>query len=917
MLRITPQLNADAAKRYQAQHLSKGDYYFQESENYGRWQGQGAEMLCLKEGSIISKKDYDRLCENKRPDDGGKLTMRNKGNRRVAYDFTFSVPKDVSVLAYTTHDQRIIDAFHESCRYTMREVEHDACVRNRKHGADNDRKSGNLVIAEFRHDTSRPVGASVPDPHLHTHYVVFNASFDPVEKRFKAVQFGELKRDGPYYQEIQINRFAHSMRELGYPLTASRNGFYRIEGLPKSLTDNFSKRSVQIEQEIARRSLAKGSKLAKEVTLKTRQHKIKGLSKADLVREWKSAIAPKDWATMEKVSAAATAPLPKEGITHGNAITDAVEHCFERKSVVRDTHILQAALKIGRGEVDLDELKKEYSYQEYKGGLLRDEREVTTPETLRAERQYVEWSIRGRNQHPKLGVVSSLPSYFSKDQVKAVHAVLSSKDTVTGIIGDAGAGKTSIMPEIIRGIEAAGGSVHACAPSTSAKAVLQDKVTPRADTLQKLLADTKLQEQVKGKVIIVDEAGFVSSKQMRDLCQLAEKNDHRVILMGDPKQHTSVEAGDAFRALVKYGNLQVCRLEEIQRQKDPVYKEAVRELAQGNVLKSFEHFEARGAVMEIKDHQAMLGKAADDYVQSTAGGKLCLAVTPVWSEIHAFSDVVRNKLKDAGQLSRDEKPLGTIRSYNWTEIERQNVRNYGPGDAITFHKATNGFARHETVTVIEREKWHLVVERSSGEKTIFNPAAKSLFDVGHAEEIDVAPGEKLLIRANFYESKLINGEIVEIKKHLSDGSIQLKDGRTIPVTFKQFTYGYANTSHAAQGKTVDRGILIMGEKAIQAGELRQGYVSNSRFTHSQAIYTTDLKAAKEAMGTEKERKLALDLMSRRKEVWKETMKRIQVKQEIRLQERQTFRETTKVTQGQKLDWTPIQETQKWHSRIGI
>ena len=76
-------------------------------------------MLGLKEGSVISKKDYDRLCENKRPDDDSRLTMRNKGNRRVAYDFTFSVPKDVSVLAYTTRDQRIINAFHESCRYDL------------------------------------------------------------------------------------------------------------------------------------------------------------------------------------------------------------------------------------------------------------------------------------------------------------------------------------------------------------------------------------------------------------------------------------------------------------------------------------------------------------------------------------------------------------------------------------------------------------------------------------------------------------------------------------------------------------------------------------------------------------------------------------------------------------------------------
>jgi conjugative relaxase-like TrwC/TraI family protein len=913
MLRITPQMNADAAKRYQAQHLSKGDYYLSESENYGRWQGQGAEMLGLVEGSVISKRDYDRLCENKRPDDDSRLTMRNKGNRRVAYDFTFSVPKDVSVLAYTTKDQRIIDAFHDSCRYTMREVERDACVRNRKHGADDDRKSGNLVIAEFRHDTSRPVGANVPDPHLHAHYVVFNASYDPVEKRFKAVQFGELKRDGPYYQEVQINRFAYAMRELGYNLVPSRNGFYRVEGLPSSVTQNFSKRSAQIEQEIARRGLAKGSKLAKEVTLKTRQHKIKGLSKEDLAREWKAALAPKDWEAVERVRAGATAPLPKEGIRNDKTLKDAVDHCFERKSVVRDTKVLQAALKIGRGEVDLDGLKKELEYLEYKRDLFRDGREGTTPESLRAERQYVEWAVMGRNQYPKLGRASPLPSYFSKDQVRAVQTVLNSKDTVTGIVGDAGAGKTTVMPEIIRGIEAVGGSVHTCAPSASAKAVLQEKVTPKADTLQKLLIDPKLQDEVKGKVIIVDEAGFISSKQMRDLSLLAERNDNRVILVGDPKQHTSVEAGDAFRALIKYGDLQVCRLQEIKRQKDPGYREAVRELARGNVLKSFEHFEARGAVKEIKDNQAMLEKAADDYVQSTAAGKLCLAVTPVWSEIHAFSDVVRDKLKETDQLSRNDKPVETVRSYNWTEVERQSVRNYGAGDAITFHKAASGFARHETVKVIERQKNNLLVERASGERAIFRPAAKSLFDVGYAEKIGVAAGEKLLIRANLPESKLINGEIVQVKEHCPDGSLALNDGRTIPATFKQFAYGYASTSHAAQGKTVDRGILIMGEKAIQAGDLRQGYVSNSRFEHSQAIYTTNLPAAKDAMATEKERSLAHDLVGRRKEMWKETSKRVRAKEEIRLR-RKVVRET-KTTQAQRIDWTAPQETQKWHSSI--
>lgn len=917
MLRITPQLNADAAKQYQAQHLSKGDYYLSESENYGRWQGQGAEMLGLKEGSVISKKDYDRLCENKRPDDGGKLTMRNKGNRRVAYDFTFSVPKDVSVLAYTTRDQRIIDAFHESCRYTMREVERDACVRNRKRGADDDRKSGNLVIAEFRHDTSRPVGAHVPDPHLHAHYVVFNASYDPVEKRFKAVQFGELKRDGPYYQEVQINRFCTALREMGYRTVPARNGFYRLEDVPASVTANFSKRSAQIEQEIARRGLAKGSKLAKDVTLKTRQGKIKGLSRDDLVREWKSAIAPKDWAALDRVKAQAAAPLPKEGISHESAIAKAVDHCFERRSVVRDKQVLQVALKAGRGEVDVEALKRELHYWEYRGDVIRENRDLTTREMLKAERSYVDWADRERGRHGRMGDVPILPPHLSRDQAQAIHTILRNRDGVVGLIGDAGAGKSTALKEIVRGIESASGSVFTCAPSTSAKVVLQEKVTPQADTLQQLLSNPRLQESIRGKVILVDEAGFVSSRQMRDLAELARKNDHRVILVGDPKQHTSVEAGDAFRAMIDYGKMKVARLQEIHRQKDPVYREAVRELAKGNVLRSFEHFEAKGAVLEMSDARAMLEKAADDYVQSTVTGKSCLAVTPVWSEIYAFSDVVRDKLKEANQLSRNDKPVETVRSYNWTEVERQSVRNYGPDDAITFHKATCGFARHETVKVMERQKDNLLVMRSSGEKATFNPATKSLFDVGYAEKIGVAAGEKLLIRANLPESKLINGEIVQVKDHSPDGALALNDGRTIPATFRQFTYGYANTSHAAQGKTVERGILIMGEAAIKAGDLRQAYVSNSRFEHSQAIYTTNLPAAKEAMATVKERRLALDLVPRREARWKETMKQIREKLDLSRKREKSVRQTPKVAPATKLDWTPLQETQKWHSRLGM
>ncbi len=99
---------------------------------------------------------------------GEPLTVRRKDERTIGYDFTFDVPKSVSLLHALTQDERILTAFSESVRETMAEVEAEMKTRVRRGGANEDRVTGNMVWAEFTHLTSRPVGG-VPDPHLHAH----------------------------------------------------------------------------------------------------------------------------------------------------------------------------------------------------------------------------------------------------------------------------------------------------------------------------------------------------------------------------------------------------------------------------------------------------------------------------------------------------------------------------------------------------------------------------------------------------------------------------------------------------------------------------------------------------------------------------------------------------------------------------
>ena len=107
---------------------------------------------------------------------------------------------------------------------TMREMEAEMKTRIRTGGQDTDRTTGNMVWAEFIHTTSRPVDG-MPDPQLHAHVFVFNTTWDEEERRWKAGQFRELKRDAPYFQAAFRVRLAGQAPGLGLRRRAETRRF--------------------------------------------------------------------------------------------------------------------------------------------------------------------------------------------------------------------------------------------------------------------------------------------------------------------------------------------------------------------------------------------------------------------------------------------------------------------------------------------------------------------------------------------------------------------------------------------------------------------------------------------------------------------------------------------------------------------
>jgi ATP-dependent exoDNAse (exonuclease V) alpha subunit len=117
-----------------------------------------------------------------------------------------------------------------------------------------------------------------------------------------------------------------------------------------------------------------------------------------------------------------------------------------------------------------------------------------------------------------------------------VHQVLASRDLAFSLRGAAGVGKTATLQELHRGLVEAGRDILAVAPTRSAVHELEQVGFSQAITIQRLLVDPQEQANLRDKVLIVDEAGMVSARQMMALLKIVEHQAARVVFSGDTRQ---------------------------------------------------------------------------------------------------------------------------------------------------------------------------------------------------------------------------------------------------------------------------------------------------------------------------------------------------------------------------------------------
>jgi conjugative relaxase-like TrwC/TraI family protein len=903
MLFINTSAGSAWAKNYYTRQLAPSDYYTKDmAESPGQWHGLGAELLGLK--GDVQQKDFFALCDNLNPKTGENLTRNTQAQRRVLFDLTFSAPKAVSLAYELGGDDRILDAFNSSVVETMDEMEGAMMARVRKSGADEDRVTANLVSANFIHRTTRPIDG-LPQPHLHCHSTVFNATFDTAEDTWKAAQMVALFRDKGYYQAAFDSRLALKLKALGYAPERDGNTF-RLAGIDKALTNRFSQRTEIIEAEAKRLGIT-DAKVKGELGRRTREKKDAGpRSMGELRQRWKEQITDAERVSLvnAKAALAVSSPGAKEAVDY------ALSHNLERASVVPKKQLLKTALIQSVGNASVSEihaeLKRDNVISRVRGGVKYS----TTKEVLQEELAMTAFVRDGRGKYRKLGGVHppELDPVLSKEQRDAALVILGSRDRVTALKGGAGTGKTRMMHATVKAMEADGKQVFTFAPSAEAsRGVLRSEGFTNAETVERLLIDPEMQQKVRNQVLWVDEAGLLSVKDMKRLFDVAKDQDARVILSGDTNQHNAVYRGDALRILETDAGMKTGELKQIRRQTNDSYREAVKAISEGDkrgkdgktkLEAGVEILDRMGAIVETSGEERYRQIAADyaDVTQQTKAdgtAKSALVVSPTHREADRVTGAIRDTLKAEGRLVGAEREFTALRPMNLTEAQRHDAREYVPGTVVQFHQNAKGFKRGERVTVTESDKNSVHAARVDGSAVSLPLDQARRFQLYRTEQVAFAKGDRIRITQNGFtretrrgvtgkgKQRLNNGSVYEVEGFDKQGDIRLSNGFVVPKDYGGIAHGYVVTSHASQGKTVDTVLLAVGQESFAAANKEQFYVSVSRGREAVRLYTDDKAAMLDAVKDSGARLSASELLEKKQAKPRESaMRRLFRVQEI-------------------------------------
>jgi conjugative relaxase-like TrwC/TraI family protein len=627
-------------------------------ESPGRWYGAGAGGLGLQgEASVAG---FQAVLGGRDPTTGELLGRPHGRNAVPAFDVVLRPTKSVSIL-YGLGDaatgRAVLAAHHTGVAEAVGYLDEHLGVR-RGHGGVQHVSGQGLLAVGFDHRTSRE-----GDPLLHTHLVVANRVQGP-DGRWTALDGRDVYRHRLAADAIYRAAYQRQLSStLGVEWTpADQHGNRELQGLPDELVRLFSKRTDQIGLEVGRLE-ADGRertprlvKWAVQATRKPKEQETpdtlygrwraeaaeRGVDPDTLVRQVTGRTRVRDQDLSERTVAAMFDRLASPAGLTAQAST------FARQDVIA---ALGGQLS-GAGRAELEDLADRF-LTERTVSVVADraleERRWSTPELLGVEQRLVAAATGRAGEetavvaHEAVRAARAAHPTAGEDQQGMVRDVCQGGAGVALVVGKAGTGKTFALGAARHAWQLDGYRPLATAPTGIATVSLEAEGFEEVATCDRLLADLdRGREQLDGRtVLVVDEAGMLGSRKLARLLEHAQQARAKVVLVGDDRQLSAIDAGGGFRALRL--RLGASELVENRRQHQAWEREAL-ELVRGGLVEE--------AVAAYRAHDRVV--AADSKPAAT------LALLSDWWA--AWQQAEHNPSEDVALLA-----------YRRSEVDRLNV----------------------------------------------------------------------------------------------------------------------------------------------------------------------------------------------------------------------------------------------------
>ena len=850
------------------------EYYTAGEEPDGVWFNP-ADLLGLNDGGKVDSGDFHRLYHGFAPDGSRKLT-RNAGseNRSAGLDMTFSADKSVSALWAVADPElrsRIEDAHNDAARLALEETVLRYCSYTRIRDREGRIKvlPADIPVAMFQHGTSRE-----NDPQLHTHCVIFNAARTRDDGKWRAMHqypaYSWAKAAGAVYR----NALAWNLRErLG--VTMEQYGpdaaFTRIEGMPEDLQVFWSKRRKTIVAkagELGIPSRGNASRMA-GVNKLTRAGKSHDNDPEVRHRRWRE--EAQGFCEREELIRSVTgreAGIGREKIRELTArLDDLPAHLAREEAVFRRPDMVEAAANAAAGLIGPEALKTAIERLRRNPEIERLEPKKPTAESLAGMAHTEVYSTRhnlGLEQavkdmassmaadsghgipedavKEKVRVLLEQGYPLSQEQSLAIRHATIEGGRVAVIEGAAGSGKTTTLRPITDLHREHGYEIVPTAVAWRTAVALGDDCDARpycVDKLLKLAAKSQI-EIGRNTLIVVDEAGMLSTRQAHHILQLCERHGAKVVFAGDTRQQQPVEAGPGLRLIRDVaGSVRVDRIRRQKADLEDVLVHVHRETPErARFATALTNQQEQKRI--LADYEAMERKPVFTPWQ--------VAVSEALRDGEAAQAIEAWRLRGRLHLCYDEEKTLTRLVDDWARLVKAE-----PEKSSVVLARTKAEAR-----VLS---W-LMRERVLGERTDIKRAVIEVsrdLDGRVTEPLEIAVGDRIRIGATQWEKQLFNGTVVTVEdievRHEQGAAVSRKarnwlasgragrdsesytgdpeaevsvhiaartdDGRAVSFRHDEIRdwhdniridYGYAMTIASAQGLTVDRAFLLIDDR---------------------------------------------------------------------------------------------------------